>query len=158
MGTPYQKHSHTSREAAEKHDAKSLRQRVYDALNDRGQKGACVDRISQSLKVPAGTLSARMIELERMNMVIKTNMVEKTRYNRNASVYVTSPYWSHEAGKAATKKESTHIDNELLDSIVKDLETIWMVKGQTEAEKKILYQVYEVHNKALILQKGNKPT
>lgn len=102
----FQKHSDTSIEAAKKVDAATLRLEVSMRISEAGRLGCTADEISEQLDTPQSTIAARMRELELKRQVIKTKQKRKTRYNRNAYVYVTPAYFSPDMGRARVKDET----------------------------------------------------
>jgi hypothetical protein len=87
---PYQKHSSTSKEAAQaiKHRAGSIRQRVYEALLSCGADGATDDEVVVMLDgMNASTTRPRRIELVNLGAAYKTDQKRKTRAGRWACVY-----------------------------------------------------------------------
>lgn len=94
-GNGYQEHSDTSQEAAENVSGKAKMHAIMcEFIKINAADGATIDecavRLSAALQrdVPIGTVSARMIELERAGSVSKTPARRKTRSKRNAVVYV----------------------------------------------------------------------
>jgi hypothetical protein len=80
----------TSLEAAEhiKPKAPKLRDRVYQHILKQGTTGATADEVELALGISHQTGAPRITELHRMGRLIRTNMRRKTRYGRNAGVYV----------------------------------------------------------------------
>lgn len=108
-GAGYQKHSETSQDAAnDLQSAKGMRDQVVKYIKHSNTSGMTCDEIfgffDQSIdnRVAPGTISARLIELERDGSIIKSNIKRKTRHNRNAFVYVAKAYWTEAMGKAPT--------------------------------------------------------
>ena len=87
---PYQKHSETSKEAAESVNAEKQRANILSIIIKNGDIGAIGDELAAYLKEIPGTVSARLIELERAGSIVRTNRKRTTRRNRNAFVYVSS--------------------------------------------------------------------
>jgi len=86
---PYQDHSETSKEAAEKKtDAKADRAKILEMIDIQGFVGLTNDEISQRLGKNSSFYSPRLIELERAGDIAKLEGTRKTRSNRNANVYV----------------------------------------------------------------------
>lgn len=90
---PYQRHSDTSKAAAESMVSESatqrgnilnyMRQLVKNGFND----GLTIDEAAERFNLQTGTASARMGELEKIGIIKKTDLVRKTRSGRNARVY-----------------------------------------------------------------------
>lgn len=88
---PYQSHSETSKEAAEKKtDAKIDRRIILEMIEAQGFSGLTNDEISARLGKNSSFYSPRLIELERSGDIAKLQETRKTRSNRNANVYVIS--------------------------------------------------------------------
>ena len=86
---PYQEHSETSKEAAEKKiNAKDLRKAILNMIDCQGFSGLTNDEISMRLGKNSSFYSPRLIELERAGDIAKLQETRKTRSNRNANVYV----------------------------------------------------------------------
>lgn len=98
-----QRHSETSREAAEKLDAGNLRGMVLRYLIDTPQ-GLTADDISLCMDIEQSTIGARLRELELKGQVIKTADKGTTRHKRKAFVYVAKEHWREHMGKATVKK------------------------------------------------------
>lgn len=108
MHTPYQKHSETSRESAEKlSTADSLRSSILEVISSRFNLGMTGDELSINFSIAPGTISARLIELERSGKIIKTKMRRLTQAKRNAFVYVAAQHWHEHMGKAPTPESTT---------------------------------------------------
>jgi len=94
---PYQSHSETSKEAAEKKtDAGADRKTILGMIINRGVHGRTNDEISERLGKNSSFYSPRLIELERDGDIVKLRQTRKTRSNRRANVYV---YHNHVAGR-----------------------------------------------------------
>jgi len=88
---PYQDHSETSKQAAEKKtDAKDDRRIILGMIKTAGVRGLTNDEISEFLGKDSSFYSPRLIELERLGDIFKLRQTRKTRKDRNANVYVTS--------------------------------------------------------------------
>jgi len=136
MNTPYQKHSETSKEAANSASTKKAREQIFEVLNYRAARGATADELSQLLDIDQNTVAARLRGMQLDGVMIRTLVKRKTRYNRDAHVCVLSPYYSDEMGRAETKDKSeiefikehnkdlvnalTGLKNELIDAYGKD--------------------------------------
>jgi len=104
-----QAHSETSREAAMRFDPSTYYGRILDKLNLVGAHGLTCDDISLQMDVEQSTIGARLRELELKGGVVKTAQKRKTRYNRNAFVYVTKDNWHEGMGKATVKEKPIDI-------------------------------------------------
>lgn len=83
---PYQKHSDTSKNAAEsmKNSAQSCRARVFEFIKNRGP---CSDeQIQQGLKMNPSTQRPRRIELVVMKLIEPYGFT-KTKSNRDATLW-----------------------------------------------------------------------
>lgn len=106
----YQKHSETSIEAAENlQGADTLRHAIHHATKMAHGTGRTSDELSEYFDIPASTIGARVRELELKGMVIKTAMKRKSRYKRNAFVYVVPEYFDASMGRAAVKEKPQDI-------------------------------------------------
>jgi len=86
---PYQRHSETSKEAAEKKtDAKDDRRTILGMIYAVKLDGLTNDEISLRMGRDSSFYSPRLIELERSGDIVKLKQTRKTRSNRNANVYV----------------------------------------------------------------------
>jgi hypothetical protein len=87
---PCQRHSVTSREAAEsiKPDASELRRRVLAYLRGRGEDGATDEEMQDALGMGGSTERPRRVELVEMGSVVDSGRKRKTRSGRNAVVWV----------------------------------------------------------------------
>lgn len=91
-GVGYQKHSETSKEAAESVNAEKQRANILAIIIKSRTIGVIGDELAADLKEIPGTISARLIELEREGLIVRTNLKRTTRRNRNAFVYVSSKF------------------------------------------------------------------
>ena len=80
----------TSREAADsiRSEAGRIRTRVLRCIAQRGLYGATCDEVEQLLGLRHQTCSARIWELHRKELLVRTSTKRKTRSGRNAFVYV----------------------------------------------------------------------
>ncbi|MGB0817798.1 MAG: hypothetical protein ACPGQQ_02740 [Candidatus Puniceispirillaceae bacterium] len=102
----YQAHSETSRAAAARlTDASTLRRQIKLHLRESGQQGHTADEIARTLGIQNSTIAARLRELELDNQVIKTTVKRKTRFDRDAFVYVLPIFHREELGRANVKSE-----------------------------------------------------
>lgn len=87
---PYQRHSETSREAAEaiEPDLAGLRGRVLAFIRQCGDKGATDDEQQVALAMNPSTQRPRRIELWRKDLVRRTQETRPTRSGRKASVWI----------------------------------------------------------------------
>lgn len=88
MTAPYQKHSETSKDAAEKVDVNYQERIILDYLKTRGVSGATGDEISQVFGIPIGTASARIVGLRNKKKIETTNIKRQTRSGRYGYVHV----------------------------------------------------------------------
>ena len=105
----FQSHSITSREAADKLDATQMREIAFKLVSDNTWRGRTADEVNAELEEKYGKdrvhIAPRFRELEMDGKLIKTAQTRKTRYNRNASVYVTPAYFTDDMGRAGVKPE-----------------------------------------------------
>lgn len=104
----YQAHSETSKEAADKLNAGTLRSEILDRIEIGGYFGRTADELSIQFDTPQSTIGARLRELELADQVIKTKMKRKTRYDRNAFVYVHPDHFKPLMGRATVKKAQNY--------------------------------------------------
>ena len=89
MTLPYQKHSETSRQAAEENTtAATLREKIFQMIKDSGQHGMIADEVRQRINKSSNSTIPRLVELNRAGRIVKLQETRKTRSNRNANVYV----------------------------------------------------------------------
>jgi hypothetical protein len=100
----FQSHSDTSREAAEKLDASTLRGKIFERIAIMGAGGLTIDDVSIIFDIVPGTASARIRELEMSDKIIKTKQKRQTRHRRQAYLYVTPEHFSEHMGRATVKK------------------------------------------------------
>jgi len=102
-GPGYQRHSATSREAADR-VGKTLdrtEQQIVDWMALRGAQGATIDEVAVYLeeirgeRVNTGTASARMRGLEKATRVVKTTAKRATRTGFGAHVYLLPEFAGH---------------------------------------------------------------
>jgi len=86
---PYQRHSETSRDAAEliEPDVASLRGRVLAYLRKCGEKGATDDEMQVALQMNPSTQRPRRIELWKAGFIEPTSETRPTRSGRQATVW-----------------------------------------------------------------------
>jgi hypothetical protein len=89
---PCQRHSVTSREAAEsiKPDASELRRRVLAYLRGRGEDGATDEEMQDALGMGGSTQRPRRRELELAETVRNSGRTRRTKSGRNAVVWIAS--------------------------------------------------------------------
>ena len=104
----FQSHSETSREAAEKLNAGTLCAEILDSIEIAGYFGRTADELSMQFDTPQSTIGARLRELELADQVIKTKIKRKTRYDRNAFVYVHPDHYKPRMGKATVKQAQNY--------------------------------------------------
>lgn len=93
FSAPYQKHSETSREAAEKlYSAENLRAQILDEIRHRKADGRTGDELSEWFGLAPGTISARLIELERAGDIVRLDQTRKTQSNRKAYIYIAKEF------------------------------------------------------------------
>lgn len=94
---PFQKHSDTSREAAEAAtpSARTLRARVYAAISLSGPRGATDEELQDALKMNPSTERPRRIELVDAGLVVDSLRTRPTHAGRKAVVWVAT---HHEGG------------------------------------------------------------
>jgi len=87
---PAQRHSGTSREAAEQIAGVSgpLRRAVYEWLLGRGDQGGTDEEIQDALNMPASTQRPRRVELVETGFVRDSTRTRLTRSRRKAVVWV----------------------------------------------------------------------
>jgi len=91
MSNPYQKHSATSKEAAEKlTTADTLRNWIFQDIRIHAEYGRTGDELANQFACAPGTISARLIELERAGLIVKNGKTRLTESRRNAAVYVVA--------------------------------------------------------------------
>lgn len=96
-GPGFQKHSRTSRKAAEDGAPSFSRQAgiVLEYISSQGRTGAITDEIRRALLAEKkihenSVMSARVRELEMAGMIVKTTEERRTSANQPANVYVTA--------------------------------------------------------------------
>jgi hypothetical protein len=92
---PYQRHSDTSREAAEaiEPSAESYRGQVLAEIRGRGLRGATDDEIQVALGMNPSTERPRRVELWRASLVMPTRETRPTRSGRPATVWIDAKLW-----------------------------------------------------------------
>ena len=88
---PFQKHSDTSREAADsmKPTAATLREAVFNYLFGRGGDGATDEEVQDDLNMPGNTERPRRRELQEAGKVRDSGMRRATKTGRQAVVWTT---------------------------------------------------------------------
>ena len=88
--TPYQRHSPTSRAAAETVEPRvaTLRRAVLDALRAAGEAGLTDEEMQTRLGMGGNTQRPRRVELERGGLVRDSGRTRRTRGGREAVVWV----------------------------------------------------------------------
>lgn len=90
---PYQSHSETSKEAAEKKtDAGADRKKILNMIRAKENFGLTNDQISERLGHDSSFYSPRLIELERAGDIVKLTFTRHTRKKRQANIYVCSEF------------------------------------------------------------------
>ena len=89
----YQKHSETSREAYRTLEgAKEAAERIYKLVESTGLIGISAPRVAEALDMIPGTVSARVIGLERDKRIIKLERKENSPSGRPANVMVAARF------------------------------------------------------------------
>ena len=85
---PHQRHSQTSREAAETIEPKAatLRRMVLDFIRGQGEHGATRQEIEAGLVMSGNTVRPRVCELMEMGLVVETDITRNTPSGRRAFV------------------------------------------------------------------------
>lgn len=105
---PYQKHSETSRMAAEQcSTVESLSALIWEEFKKVGHYGLIADEIAVKYKIQAGTVAARFRGLEQEGAIVKTTNKRKTSRDRWAHVYVTVHIFNEGIFTAAPTKENS---------------------------------------------------
>lgn len=90
---PFQSHSATSKEAAEKNTtATQIRDQIRRMIKASGFVGLTNDEISAQYNKTGSMFSPRLIELERDGSVVKLAQTRTTRSGRQANIYVCPEY------------------------------------------------------------------
>ncbi len=84
---PHQKHSATSREAAQRVNFKGNQKKVLLLLDQLADLGATDEQGSDALRMDGNSYRPARVTLEKFGLVMKTNATRKTRMNRNAAIY-----------------------------------------------------------------------
>ena len=93
MTLPYQKHSETSKRAAERNTtAANIRSEVLAIIINSHFEGCISDEIAEMMDKVPNMIASRLQELELAGFIIKLTETRKTRSNRNANVYVARNY------------------------------------------------------------------
>lgn len=117
--TPYQPHSETSKEAADRLTSKRhMYGVILTSLLAAETEGLTGDELLGrfSPETHRGTVSARLIELEREGEIVKTNRTRKSRLNRPSSIYVLSKF-ATETDRLPPKKRQRSKDVAALEKI-----------------------------------------
>lgn len=87
---PYQHHSETSRETAERiePDLATLRGKVLAHIRDCGSTGSTDDECQVALRMNPSTQRPRRVELSNAGWVSRTQATRPTRSGRNAHVWI----------------------------------------------------------------------
>lgn len=95
---PFQRHSDTSREAADamKYSAETLRETVFNYLNYRGAEGATDEEIQDDLDMAGNTERPRRRELQEAGKVRDSGMRRTTKTGRQAVVWTTRELVAHD--------------------------------------------------------------
>lgn len=89
-----QKHSETSREAAQKNTkAPSQKHRIFNAIKNNYGVGLCAFELCNVFKIHPGTMAARLRDLEKVRKIVKTNRTRRNPITKmKQSVYVIPAY------------------------------------------------------------------
>lgn len=90
---PYQKHSATSQEAAQRiiESVYCKRYKVYEALLKAGERGLTDEEVQEKLGMNPSTQRPRRIELVQQNRAKDSGGWRMTRSGRRATVWVAIP-------------------------------------------------------------------
>ena len=93
MTLPYQKHSQTSKEAAEKNTtAANIRSDVLAIIINANFEGCISDEIADLMDKIPNMIASRLQELETAGLIVRMTKTRKTRSKRNANIYVGRNY------------------------------------------------------------------
>lgn len=93
MTLPYQKHSETSKQAAERNTtAANIRSEVLDIIINSHFEGCISDEIAEMMDKVPNIIASRLQELETAGLVVRLEATRKTRSKRNANIYVGRNY------------------------------------------------------------------
>ena len=97
----------TSQEAADaiKERAPQIRQRVYEYIHSQGVRGATADEAQQALGLSHQTCAPRVTELAKIGRIVRSDERRKTRYGRNAGVYLSGVFNAEAVALAQDAKE-----------------------------------------------------
>jgi len=126
---PYQKHSQTSKEAANRNVRAPQQEAIIFALiASGGTQGMCAYELCNRTCIRAGTVSARLRGLELKGSIVKTKRTRTSpESNRAQSVYVTTAFATPEDTLKA--KERSRLNE--MEGILKD------IAGRVERKGKI---------------------
>lgn len=89
----YQPHSQTSRDAYHSLEGKeTLCDRIYSAIENTGVNGTTNGWLCQRIKIQSGTMSARLIELQRAGRILKLKRTMENPSGVKANVYIAARY------------------------------------------------------------------
>lgn len=91
---PYQRGSETSLLAAEempRERALILRERVYRAIADAGERGMTDDELQVELALEGSTERPRRVELVQSHRIVDSGAWRRTRSGRRAAVWIVAP-------------------------------------------------------------------
>lgn len=91
-GLPPHSNKTTSLKAAVETDSETFRGQVLQSLLIAGRNGATSDQLQRLLNRPMSSITARVRELVLLGLVVKTKRVMKTRYKRDAHIYVVAAF------------------------------------------------------------------
>ena len=94
MSAPYQKHSSTSREAAELIEprAGTIRAQVLDIIRIHGHNGMTDEELLSVSGLNASTGRPRRVELTQSGLVVDSGRERRTKSGRNAVVWVAKEF------------------------------------------------------------------
>jgi len=104
---PYQKHSETSKEAAEDNTTSlSVRGKIFGILVQADRRGVIADELKPMFPESA-RVQTRLKELCDLGQVVKLDKTRETSYGRNANIYIAKIYQVSD-DKLATEKTIDH--------------------------------------------------
>ena len=108
MDAPFQKHSITSKEAAQEIQprAGTLRHKLFCFIRDKGQYGATDLEAQEEIPMAASTQRPRRVELEKAGLIEDSGETRRTKSGRQAVVWVERKGIG--LGGPDRSKETTH--------------------------------------------------
>lgn len=144
--TPFQKHSITSKAAAVALVSKEeCISRMLDFFADAGKEGMTGDELNREFpsNVHRGTISARLIELEREGTIVKTSKTRLSRSKRKCSVYVLSEF-SEGAKVVSTKPKRKTRDVVALENIASIFFTMIKNNQMPSGDSKMIVTPFDI--------------